>query len=342
MKPKKLLEMCLADKWLKLLAVALAIVTWVYVSQITSDTARKRVRLKLEAPPNHFILDANRDAVDATVKGSAAAMRLLPERLVAVVDVAEKKADAIRRGITAPVTLNIRLVPADIQNLPPTLSVKEFEPARVTITLDRIDQKRLPVVIDPATDLSGLVKPGFEIYTIYPVPKEVVVRGPRSVLSTLESVHPYPIPVSKLDKDFSVKNWRIKTTVDHNGSRLDCLQVANLDEVIIKVIPKKEKAIVKNVRVEVRGLPGLIYVVLTEDNTKPFTIVPEVEIRGLKEALADATVRAFIDLTDIVDPDEKPEVRRALQFDVAPGIEVLTKPPSVMVQIKKAPTPPHE
>ena len=342
MKLKKLINVCFADKWLKLLAVALAIVTWVYVSQITRDTETESLRLEFKAPADHFIMDANHGAVFVTVEGSAAAMRLLPNNLIAVVDVAEKKADAIRRGITAPVTLNIRLVPADIQNLPPTLDVKEFDPARVTITLDRMDQKRLPVVIDPTADLAGLVKPGFEIYTIYPVPKEVVVRGPKSVLSTLESVHPYPIPVSALDKDFSVKKWRIKTTVEHNGKPIDCLQVANLEEIIIKVVPKKEKAVVKNVRVEVRGLPGLIYSVFTEDNTKPFTVVPEVEILGPKKALADATVRAFIDLTDILDPKDKPQVMRALQFTVAPGIEVLTKPPSVMVQIKKAPTPPDE
>ena len=333
---KKLLGICLADKWLKLLAVAFAIVTWVYVSQITRDDKTKDVRLRFKAPDSHFIMPGHRAEVEVTVEGPAVALARLPENLVAHIDVAEKKKGTMPEG-SAPRSLGISLSPSDIQNLPAGLTVKGFEPSKVNITLDKMDQKRVPVAIDAEADLNGLVKDGFEIYRIYAAPNQVVVRGPRSVLSGVESVHPKPIPISGLNKDFTVKNWPLETTVDHSGTLIDCLQVANLDQVTIKVIPKKEKATVKNVRVEVRGLPGFVYAVLTEDNTKPFTAVPQVEIQGPKTALADATVRAFIDLTDILDPNDKPEVKREVQFAVGPDIEVLTKPPSVMVKIKMAP-----
>lgn len=338
MKLKKLLTMCLADKWLKLLAIALAIVTWVYVSQKISGIDTKTVQLRFTPPPNHYIMAEDWGKVKVTVEGSAAAVRQLPDKLDAHIDVAERKKEAIPANFPDTLRLTIRLASSDIQNLPPGLSVKSFEPSEVNITIDRIVQKRVPVEIDPAEDLDGLVKTGFEIYRIYAVPNQVVIRGPRSVLRGVDSIHPKPIPISGLSNDFTVKNWELETAVKHNGKMLDCLQVENLDQVTIVVIPKKEKAVVKNVRLEVRGLPGLIYLVFTEDNTKPFTTVPEVEIEGPEKALADATVRAFIDLTDILDPQKQPQVRRALQFAVDPGIEVLTKPPFVMVHIKRAPT----
>ena len=118
-------------------------------------------------------------------------------------------------------------------------------------------------------------------------------------------------------------------------------RVVGFDGLKITVaIAKAGKATVKNVRIEVRGLAGVLYVVLTADKTKPFTIVPEVEISGPEKALPDATVRAFVDLTDIIDAGA-PEQMRTLQFATAPGIKVVTTPPTVFVQIKKAPAPPE-
>lgn len=335
----KILEACLADKWLKLLALGLAVVTWVYVSTIARTTDKKTVNLTFEDPQDHFILPGHPTKVTAKVEGPEADVRRLPTELRARIDVASKQKGSLPTEFKIPQSVSIALATSDIRDLRGSLTIKEFDPPRVNITLDQMDKKLLPVKIDQKQDLKGKVKEGFQIHKIYPTPSQVIVRGPRSVLARMDSIRPKLIPVGGLSGQHIVKGWPLDTFAKIGEKRIDCLTVPNLKEVSIVVVPKYETLKVKNVPLEVRGLPGLLYTVFIEDKTKLFTEVAEVEIRGPKKALDDPRVRAFVDLTDIKDPKEKPEVKRELQFSAEPGVEVLTKPPSVVVQIKTAAGP---
>jgi len=332
---KKIIDVCCADRWLKLLAIALAVVTWVYVSGQSYGTGTKTVRLHFKVPDDYYILAEDWGEVKATVEGSAVDMRLLPDTLTAEIDVIARKKDDIPEEFGAPLSLSIKLSSSDIRNLPPSLVVREFEPSRVSVTLDKMDEKVLLVDIDKKKDLNVQLDEGLEIHEFYWSPKRLIVRGPKSVLAGMDSIHPKPIVLDNLVAGPFKTIRRLQTVVQN----MDCLQPEKPSvEVTIRVIDKREKATIKTVRVEVRGFPEFEYSVFTEDKTKPFTEITEVEIRGPKKTLEDPRVRAFIDLTDITDPKEKPEVKRAVQFAAEPGVDVLTKPPSVMVQIKARPT----
>lgn len=335
----RILEACLADKWFKLLALGLAVITWVYVNSRTVGSAEKDVELVFKDPPNYFILARHRTMVRATVEGPRADVRSLPKTLLAEIDVAEKKKGSFPTDFDVPPTVKLSLARSDIRNLPPRVTIK-FKRDEVRITLDKIEEKWLPVEVDDKKDLNIQVAEGFEVHKFYWSPKHVYVRGPKSVLAKMESIRPLPIVITGLSGPLQT-DQPLDTTwpIRGRGKPVKCLQPRTPNiRVLIEVIPKREKAKIRNVLLEVRGLPGLLYTVFTEDKTKLFTEVAEVEILGPKKALDDPRVRAFVDLTDIKDPKEKPEVKRKLQFSAEPDIEVLTKPPSVVVQIKAGAT----
>ena len=337
---KKILEACLADKWLKLLALGLAVITWVYVNSRTVGSAEKDVELVFKDPPNYFVLAKHRTMVRATVEGPRADVQSLPKTLLAEIDVAEKKKGSLPTDFDVPPTVKLSLARSDIRDLPPRVTIK-FKRDEVRITLDKIEEKWLPVEVDDKKDLKVQVAEGFEVHKFYWSPKHVYVRGPKSVLAKMENIRPQPIVITGLSGPLQT-DQPLDTTrpIPGRGNAVNCLQLRTPNiRVLIEVIPKREKAKIKNVPLEVRGLPGFLYTVLNEPKTEPFTKVAEVEILGPKKALDDPRVRAFVDLTDIKDPKEKPEVKRELQFSAEPGLEVLTKPPSVVVQIKTAAGP---
>jgi len=336
---KKILEACLADKWFKLLALGLAVITWVYVNSRTAGSDEKKIELVFKNPPNYFILTKHRTMVRATVEGPRADVRSLPKTLIAEIDVAQKKKGSLPTDFDVPPTVKLSLVRSDIRDLPPRVTIK-FKRDEVRITLDKIEGKWLPVEVDDKKDLKVQVAEGFEVHKFYWSPKHVYVRGPKSVLAKMESIRPLPIVITGLSGPLQT-DQPLNTTwpIRDRGKVVHCLQPRTPNiRVLIEVIPKREKAKIENVPLEVRGLPGLLYTVFIEDKTKLFTEVAEVEIRGPKKALDDPRVRAFVDLTDIKDPKKKPEVKRELQFSAEPDIEFLTKPPSVVVQIKAGAT----
>ena len=57
-------------------------------------------------------------------------------------------------------------------------------------------------------------------------------------------------------------------------------------------------------------------------------------MRGPKELLEQPRLRAFVDLTEIDNPEETLDRKKQVEFSARSGIEILSEPPAVVVQIK--------
>jgi len=330
----KFLGLCLENKWLKLLSLALAVVIWVLVSRTLSSTKTLRVALVLHTPADVFILERRSREIQVTVEGPRPAMdRLLADtsKLRVEIDLERKLGNDLPKDFEAPHVVNVPIVPSDIRNLPPEITVVErkLRPDSVPVKLDEIISKRLAV--EP--DFHGSVKEGFQMYQFYVQPREVDVRGPRSVLSQRETISTEPIRIDGLER-----LWKPQPPLDRSDKRAGLADCLDPDpptvEVWIEVVPIEEKRIVRNVPIEVRGLSGFHYILLNTELTEPYDEIPEVEVRGPQNLLANLKLRAFVDLTDVTDPREHPQEQRPVQFDVDPALEVLSKLPPVVVQIK--------
>lgn len=75
--------------------------------------------------------------------------------------------------------------------LPPQVEVVSVEPATITVDLERLQTRYVPV----RPLLEGVPAPGFEIQSVTSNPQQLMVQGPASRLDPLESVETTPVSV---------------------------------------------------------------------------------------------------------------------------------------------------
>ena len=331
----KIIDACLANKGLKLLAIVLAIITWVYVSQQTYRTRGIDVPLSFTVPAEQFsILSQTYKQVRLTLQGPASAINqldLLRGSVAIQIDVLQKLKDRMPSKYDEPQSAPVRISESDIRNLPPNITVLDLDPKEVTVTLDQVVEKRLTV----KENLAGEVKEGLAIHKVYLIPKRVIVRGPRSILLDRDSIQTQPVDVSGLDEGI----WEPERPLDTSDEETGLAKCLRPDPAKVKVqveVVRKEARVtreIESVPIEIRGLPGLHYTLLNLTKTKPYTKIPKLKIEGTKETV-EQPVRAFIDVTAITDPAQVPEQKMTVQFSTSPDVKVLTEPQEVMVLIK--------
>jgi YbbR domain-containing protein len=162
---------------LKLVALFLAFAAWVYVHSQSDIQRAVVIPLDLSGLPDEFIEVS--DAVpDVTVhlRGPETFLGgLPPERVRVQPELAEQ---ALRVGSNnIPLDINMVRAPAGI-------TVERISPAFVELELDELVTKE--VRVEPA--VQGQPAPGYEIAQIVSAPASLTVRGPRQVLSDVESI----------------------------------------------------------------------------------------------------------------------------------------------------------
>lgn len=346
---RNIIDFCLRNKWLKLLSLGMAVAIWLYVNQQRYSTREvSGVGITLRSPEDNFILKTNTTKIaKLQLYGPAPLMsQLQTDGIMAEIDLQQKdRNDQIklpdRSKEHLPVSLVVPITAADIRNLPPNVTVSRIDPGTATVTLDSIIQRQLTVVLDrDPGEYAKEIRKGFRIHKIYITPLRVTVSGPKSVLDRRETIRIRPLPVGTLD----AADWRpefardvevdLDVSDDASGLR-ECLTPRPPRvKVWVQAVPIGVEVVRENVPVVVYGLPGFQYILLTETKTSTVTHIPEVRLRGDEKLLAESGIRAYVDVTDVTNPKERPEVPRDVRFICAPEIEVLTPAPKVIVQIK--------
>lgn len=331
---KKIIEVLLRNKWLKLLSLALAIITWVLVSRESYRTIEGvRVPVHFTIPEGRFLLvpQARMPEVRLHLGGPAPAIDQFRRGSL------EIRID-LRRERTLPDTskcpqpMTIAISPSDVLNLPPNIEVTRLRPHRVTISLDDVHVDWLTV----EKVLSGTLKKGLRIHEIYGT-KKVLVRGPKSVIKARDTIKTLPIPIERLDVGIYRFKWPFDTS-DARTRLARCLK-PNLDraQVIIRVVREKVKTVRKNVLVEIFGArSGFQYTVIPDH-------LENVEILGPKELSERCRLRAFVELGGIKDLAGQTEHRLQVEFSVAPEVQVLGSDPqevTVRIRAEKPAAPP--
>jgi len=190
----------LTRNWaLKLLAVIIATVVWIYGVWKDSQTLVRTAQVKMIIPSDLTVLRQSHREVELTLVGPSAPIELVrrqPE-LVIRCDLKKEGYDLRGGGIRAlAVTIHEQQLA-----LPATIRIQECQPAKIRVTLDRLIQKKLPVVpkliyftgkagsptekkaIEPPFKgrTEGLAK-GYVIYDVTVSTPEVMAKGPASVL----------------------------------------------------------------------------------------------------------------------------------------------------------------
>lgn len=170
---------------LKLLSLTIAFSIWFFVNFGERDAEETvRAPLELRNIPAHLIITSPRvDFIDLRVSGPRALLgRIDRDRLAISLDLG-----GVRPGAA------VFRVDADMLNLPRGVKVVRITPAQLTMELERVAHKSVPVHLR----LNGKIPNGLQVTDTKVAPDRVQVTGPASDVEDVQSANTEPLDIDE-------------------------------------------------------------------------------------------------------------------------------------------------
>lgn len=258
----------LVRNWhLKLGAVALA--TILYTGFVYSGSFTERpvtgVRVDMAGQPSDWIRLGQLPSVTITYRvASNSAALVQPESFTATVKFADYDLDLAAQPQSLPV---------DVGSPLNGITILSVEPEAVTVTLDRVDTKTIPVRID-----RGEVPPGLEIGLPQLSVRQVTARGAASLLARVDHAR---ATVSIQPSGIDLNDQVDLTPVDVNGEPVLSVELDPSSVTIQIDVQAIETSKTVPVRPDLQGTVAAGFEIASV-STDP----PAVTLRGLPDALA--------------------------------------------------------
>ncbi len=195
---------------LKLLSLALAILGWAYIRFANNPAIAAHFNQELTVPitavnvPIGYAARYTESTATITFAWKRGAPSVSPQNVKAVLDLAGRGAGVYN-------------VPVEL--VAPDVAVQSLSPASVTLTLERIGQRLVPVVVNYV----GSREPGIVVSEDLLTPETVSVNGTSGPLSQVVEVRAdVPMPSSPRTFDEMVR----PIPVDASGREVEGLQIA--------------------------------------------------------------------------------------------------------------------
>lgn len=252
---------------LKVGAVALA--TILYTGFVYSDSFTERpvsgVRVDMAGQPSDWIRLGQLPSVTITYRvASNSAALVQPESFTATVNFADYDLDLAAQPQSLPV---------DVGSPLDGITILSVEPREVTVTLDRVDTKTIPVRID-----RGEVPPGLEIGVPQLSVRQVTARGAASLLARVDHAR---ATVSIQPSGIDLNDQVDLTPVDVNAEPVLSVELDPSSVTIQIDVQVIETSKTVPVRPDLQGTVAAGFEIVSV-STDP----PTVTLRGLPDALA--------------------------------------------------------
>ncbi|GIW45833.1 MAG: hypothetical protein KatS3mg077_3115 [Candidatus Binatia bacterium] len=291
---------------LKLLSLAIAFGLWSFVNFGERDTVESvKVALELRNLPPHLMITSPRpDFVEVQLIG--------PRTLLGRID---------RNRLAFPIDLNgVRPGPAvfrlspDSLVLPRGVRVQRITPAQITLELERVGHKIVPVRLK----LQGRLRPEFQLAETKIAPEMVEVVGPASTIEDVTVAYTQPIDVSNVEPGIFEREVSLEPAGDYVSFSATRVAVQFRIE---EVVTTRE---LRRVAVEVRGARSTVKV-------SPPTV--KILLRGPKRALQEPGLDerpAYVDASGKLPG----RYRLLVTYDAPAGTELISiEPPEVTVTV---------
>lgn len=163
------------DNWIRLLALCMAIILWFYVSieqNPVTDMNINYIPLTIQDLPSGYVLEGAPETVNIRVRGNRSTTGLLHRSDF-------KTYLEIPAGVEpGQLTLPVQVLP------PPGVEVTRVTPREVTVQIDQVITKAVPVVVN----LTGDPAPGLQLDQPVVEPARVELQGPQKVLAAIDQV----------------------------------------------------------------------------------------------------------------------------------------------------------
>lgn len=184
--------MLLNNIFLKILSVLLAISLWLIVATSDYDQVQFNVPVKLSNVPDNKVAVTDESLINVTLNGPRLVLNSLSYNDVSV---------EVNVSNFSEYRTNYRIKPSDVK-VPSSVNIVRVQPAEITVTIDKIINKKIEVT--PA--FIGEPAAGFKVGTLKIKPSKVELTGAASKLSDIDFIETLPI-------NLSGKSERMKYTV---------------------------------------------------------------------------------------------------------------------------------
>ncbi len=191
------------DDWLlKLVSLIITLALWLGVTGFQEPTTRRLRNVTLNPLISNELEITNSavQEIDLVIMGDKRKLEQLnPRDLVVSLDLTDIKAG----------DRTIQITPQNITvDLPNGVKIDEIQPDKIAIKLENVIQREVPVI--PETE--GSVANDYEIYDTKVSPPNILVRGPKSSVESLNFVSTEKIPLKDRKEGFAVQQIPINIT----------------------------------------------------------------------------------------------------------------------------------
>lgn len=187
----------------KMIAVFFAILVYAKVAnEISEEKALQDVPITIMKKGNIEVLAYKPENVEVTVQGSRNKLRFLSNANIRIeIPVDEIIINDAETEPATTRTVNYTITPSDVK-VPSGISVVEIFPSEISIRLDHMKTKEVPIEVS----FQGALPEDYSIGEIKVVPKTVSVSGPDSIIEQIDYLTTKPIILDKGTVDsFSVE-----------------------------------------------------------------------------------------------------------------------------------------
>lgn len=288
-----------ADWPLKLFAGLIAIFLWIMAASGYKENIRMPVALKFEGlRPNLLILEQSVEKIDVTIRGTS--------RVISLLTADQISASYSLADVSSPKELTVRIFPEQIK-VPAGTLVTSVMPSSIRLKVGRKATVRVPIDLD----IKGTPAPDFTIVSKTSEPKSVLLEGPESVLSHVDSLRTEAINVSGVTEPFAGRAYLIPIH--------PLVNFVDTKSVLVRIDVQERTTIRKFLSVPIQQVPP----------ERPVSIVPpriNVDLRGPVSALANVQEEQLVGIVDVMDLG-KGRYLRTPRFDFPEGISVKSRDP---------------
>lgn len=242
------------DILLVAVSFGLGILIWLLV--VGADQMAMTLTVPIEflnLPKNLVIYNQYQKEVNVTLSGPRSIMQEMRSRTLSLpVDLAEAKPDTV--------VLNTDSLPLP---LPGGVSVVRMQPASITLSIDKLVQKQIPIV----AETEGKVPPGYTLQEIVLSPDNIVVSGPQALLERQQALKTYLINLEGMT--------RSTTLPVHLALSSELASLIGETTVAAKITVKEKfvEKIIHNIPVSIRDAANPV--ILKPDAVSVFASIPE-------------------------------------------------------------------
>lgn len=171
---------------LKLTSVILAIITWVYVTDLVSKDTTLSIPLEIKLAEKMILVSSSVDRLTLTFKGPAGKIdSLTPESFRIYKDLSD---------VTQPGDIILSVQDLSF-SIPKHITIEQIFPHRVTVRLDKIITKEFKIkVVTTGTAAQGYVELPYPRVN----PAVIALRGPQKIVENIDTVKTEPIDINGL------------------------------------------------------------------------------------------------------------------------------------------------